>query len=190
MTVEQIFSKISAHMLQGLMFHEQTANYYDFLGLKGYKRMHEYHYFEESVAFRKLNRYFINNHCKLIEESEIEDPKVIPRNWYNYKRDDVDPNTKRNSIKTSMEAWKVWEAETLELYEKSYKELISIDEVATALFIKDLIYDVEHELKYVKRKILDLDTIEYDFSVIIPCQEELHELYRRKTRELTLDFEY
>ena len=55
MTYEEIFSNISAHMIKGIMFHAQMADYFDFLGLKGYKRLHEYHYFDESIMFRKLS---------------------------------------------------------------------------------------------------------------------------------------
>ena len=78
MTVEEIYSEISAHMIKGIMMHSQLADYYDFLGLGGYKRCHEYHYLEETMYHRKLNRYFINHHNKLIPEMEVEDPKVIP----------------------------------------------------------------------------------------------------------------
>lgn len=59
MTVEEIFSKISAHMIEGMMFHEQMCNYYDFLGLHGYKRCHEYHYLCETIEHRKLERFYI-----------------------------------------------------------------------------------------------------------------------------------
>lgn len=84
MTVEEIYSKILQHMIKGLMFHEQMANYYDFLGLKGYKRCHEYHYLEENCAMRTLNRYFINHHNKLIPKLEVSDPEIIPNSWYKY----------------------------------------------------------------------------------------------------------
>ena len=45
MTIEEIFGRISQHMIRGMMTHDQLASYYDFLGLRGYKRCHEYHYF-------------------------------------------------------------------------------------------------------------------------------------------------
>ena len=66
MTIEEIYGRISKHMILGMMIHDQLANYYDFLGLKGYKRCHEYHFLSETCAYRGLNRYFINHHNKLI----------------------------------------------------------------------------------------------------------------------------
>ena len=55
MTTGEIFSKIAAHMIEGLMFHQQMANYYEFLGLEGYAQCHGYRYMEESCNFQMIN---------------------------------------------------------------------------------------------------------------------------------------
>jgi hypothetical protein len=44
MTVEEVFKSIAERQLQGLMMHEDLANYYDFLNLHGYKKCQEYHF--------------------------------------------------------------------------------------------------------------------------------------------------
>ena len=62
--VESIFSEINARMIAALMFHDQMSDYFDFLGMKGYKRLHEYQYFSESLERKKLNQYYINHHNK------------------------------------------------------------------------------------------------------------------------------
>ena len=51
MVIEEIFAKLKNHMLEGMVFHDQMSRYYDFLNLKGYKRCHEYHYFEETLGY-------------------------------------------------------------------------------------------------------------------------------------------
>ena len=61
MIIDDIFSKIAAHMIKGLMVHEQLSNYYDFLGLRSYSNDHEEHYILESKSFRNLNRYYMGN---------------------------------------------------------------------------------------------------------------------------------
>jgi hypothetical protein len=48
MAAEKIFIELNQHMLKGLMFHEELANYFSFLALEGYSYCHEYHYKEES----------------------------------------------------------------------------------------------------------------------------------------------
>ena len=118
MTVEEIFATISSHMVKGLMIHTQLADYYDFLGLCGYKRCHEYHALKETCSYRGINRYYINHYNKLVVEQPIENPEVIPQNWYQYTRQDVDANTKRNAVKNGLDKWVEWEQETKKLYEQ------------------------------------------------------------------------
>lgn len=184
MTVDEIYAKIAQHMIKGLMVHEQLANYYDFLGLRGYKRCHEYHFLDETCAYRSLCRYFINHHNKLIPYLPVEDPKVIPDSWYRYTRQDVDNGTKKNAIKNGLTIWLDWEKETKKLYEQMYKELMGIDEVASALKIKELVCDVDCELKKVERYSLDSKSIDYSLEIIVPSQSELHEKYRKKEEKL------
>ena len=57
MTIAEIYAKINEHMINGLMLHDQLANYYDFLGLEGYKRCHEYHYFKENISNGRKYQY-------------------------------------------------------------------------------------------------------------------------------------
>lgn len=184
MTVDEIFSKIVGHQIKGLMVHEQLANFYDFLSLHGYKRCHEYHYLCESYCMRKVQRYYINHYNKLVRKEPIDTPKIIPDSWYNYSRMDVDIATRQNALKTGISTWIDWEKETKSLYESMYKELCDIGEIAAACKIKELICDVDSELKYAEREGLKLKAIDYDLDAIYLCQDELHEKYKHKTEKI------
>lgn len=186
MTVDEIYSELSAHMVKGLMAHEQLANYYDFLGLKGYKRCHEYHYLDETCNYRRLCRYFINHHSKLIPEREIENPDIIPSSWYRYTRQNVDNTTKVNAVRNGVTLWVDWETETKELYERMYTELINIGEVASALKLKEFICDVDKELKEAERKQLDLRAVDFSLEYIIQTQHDIHKKYKEKMKELLI----
>ena len=180
MTPEEIFSELSGHMIKGLMIHDQMADYYDFLSLRGYKRCHEYHYKKEMRGYRGLHRYFINHYNRLIEEKRVEDPEAIPASWLRYTRQEVDAQTKRSAIRTGIEKWVAWEKETKALYQKAYRDLIEAKEEAAALFIQKYIEDVDCELKWAERKALELETIDYNLSYIIGEQKRLHDKYKRK----------
>lgn len=78
MTIEDIFAELAAHMIKGLMVHDQMRDYYDFLNLKGYAKCHEYHYWEESKNYLCLKHYYFKHHNRLIKEMPIENPKIIP----------------------------------------------------------------------------------------------------------------
>ena len=184
MTVDEIFSKILTHEIKGLMVHEELANFYDFLNLHGYKRCHEYHYLEECCVMRSVERYYLNHFNKLIKKERIEEPEIIPSSWYNYGRWDVDVSTRQSALKTGITEWVDWEKETKELYEKMYKELCDIDEIAAACKIKELICDVDCELKYAEREALKLKAIDYDLNSVYLCQDEMHKKYKKKTESI------
>ena len=74
------------------------------------------------------------------------------------------------------------------MYEKAYTELIELGEIALAMFIKSYMCDVEKELKCARRMNIDLKSIDYDMSIIVPEQEKIHEKYKEKTENLCFDF--
>ena len=178
MTVSEIFSELSAHFIKGMMLHDQTANYYDFLQLRGFKRCHEYHFKVESCSYRKLNRYYINHYHQLIPESKDDNPDIIPNTWYKYSRFDVDVQTKKNAIKTAMDKWVSWEKSTKEKLEGYYCELLDLNEISTAIFLTQFIEDVDCELKWAERKQLDLMSVDYDMSYIMEQQRKMHDKFK------------
>jgi hypothetical protein len=67
MTVEEIFSKLASHMVEGIMIHDDMANAYDFLGLFGFAECHDYHHLEETKNYRCLSHYFSTHYHKLLK---------------------------------------------------------------------------------------------------------------------------
>ena len=182
MTVDEIFSELSAHMVKGLMIHDQMADYYDFLSLRGYKKAHEYHYKREMCYYRKLHRYYINHFGKLIAEKQIENPESIPSSWYRYSRGEVDANTKRTAVKNGIERWVAWEKETKSLYQMAYRELMAAKEEAAALFLQECVQAVDCELKWAERKEIELSSVDYSLAFIIGEQKHIHDKYKGKMK--------
>ena len=122
MTIEEIFGHLSAHMVEGIMTHSQLADYYNFIGLKGYAKCHEYHYMCENKGFRNLSHYLLEHHNKLVPELSSSNPNVIPDSWFNYSRQDVDTATRKTAIQLGAETWVNWERKTKMLYQNMYNE--------------------------------------------------------------------
>jgi hypothetical protein len=53
--------------------------------LKGYKRLHEYQHLAESIERRKICKYRIERHGKLIQNGFSGEVKMIPDSWYSAK---------------------------------------------------------------------------------------------------------
>lgn len=184
MTVEEVFTKISTHMLNGIMIHEQLANYYDFLGLCGYKKCHEYHFYSESISYRKICSYYISTYNKLISEQIPNTASIIPQSWYRHNRFDVDSNTKRNAIQSGLNKWVGWERETKTLYQSMYKELIDIGEVDAANMVSKLVDDVSSELKSAEQYLLNKELVGYNMSDILDEQDCEVDEYEKKISKL------
>ena len=193
MTVDEIFSTIATHMLEGIMIHEQLMETYLFLGLKGYAACHEYHYLAES----KERNFFLSNtieHFGRLVETDIKRSQtrnLIPKSWYESTREMVDFQTRREAIAAGFDKWIDWEEETKELYSKSYKELLSLDEIQSAELIKGMCLDVEEELVYAKNERLAKASMSFDMVSIIEEQSAVEQTFKKKLKkELSVSYEF
>ena len=184
MTVDEIFTALGKHMVEGLMVHTQMSDYFNFLSLKGYHKCHEYHFFEESRNFRKLSGYYLKHYNKLIIDSHPSNPGLIPEDWFKYKRSDVDGATRKAGIQTGFSKWVKWEQDTKTFYEQMHKELMNINEVAAAAELKKYIRDVDEELAKANQKLLELTASNFNISDIIMEQDILYEKYKKKMCEI------
>lgn len=180
MTVEEIFNKLASHMCEGIKMHDEMAKAYDYLNLFGLSKCHIYHSCEEKEGYLLLSHYYMTHYFKLLLVQEVIEPKLIPENWYRYTTQVVDGNTKRTAIKELMKKWVEWEQDTKKLYQEMRQELIQLGEVAAALYIDKYIYDVTKELCHAQKKLIKLETLDYDLYFIIEWQEDLYKKYTKK----------
>ncbi len=184
MNVEEIYSTLSGHMLEGIMFHEQLRNCFLFLGLNGFAKEHEYHYLEETKNHMALNLYFQLHHRGIIRMREIKVNEIIPDSWYTSQKDDVDPATRAKAIKAAFDKWVKWETETKHLYEKAYLDLLEIQEVASANYISTLVGDVDNELVVAMDRLLEIENVSYDPVHTFEIQNKLETIFSKKIRHL------
>lgn len=186
MILEDIFNQLSAHMIEGLMFHSQLSDYFGFIGLKGEQQCHKYHYFEENANYRKLCEYYLHHYNKLISELPFNNPKVIPESWYKYTRYDMNSTTRKNAIQCGIDKWVNWEKDTKSTYEAMYHELIALGEISAAQEIKKYVCDVDAELADAMQLDIEFRALDYDIYTIMDFQEEKYQKYNNKLKEIQL----
>ncbi len=187
MTLEEISSLIAQRLLQGSMNHQQFSNYYNFLGLEGYKLAHTYHFYEQMFNYQDFVTYFTEHYNKLIPKFGIESfssISIVPNNWYEYKREDVDINTRRSAVKTGLERYVYWERDTKKFFEDMYMQATGIGEVGLALKIQQCIECVDKEIKHAEKQLLEIKSTDYDLPTIISKQDFLIKKYTKKIKEL------
>lgn len=180
----EVYSIVNNRQITALMFHDDMADMFDFLGLKGFKRMHEYQYLIESAEHRALKRYYINHHGKLMPDSTLTPVKVIPEGWIQYSRMDVTPSIRKQAVQQGMEKYLEWETETKAIYSKMAAYLMDWQKVSDFNKINALIKDVDMELKYLERLCLELKSVDYDSAYVGMLQDKYHEKYRKKCEEI------
>lgn len=183
-SAEDIFAEINARMIAALMFHSQMADYFDFLGFRGYKRIHEYQYFGESKERRCLNRYYINHHNQIIPDRYDGVVQMIPDGWKTANRMSVGKSTKQKAVEDGFLQYREWESMTKELYEKYAVELRTGGMIADAIYVDGLVEDVDKELKCLERIMVDLISTGYDMTYIVESQKDIHDKYRDKLKEV------
>ena len=190
MTIDEIFSKIATHMAKGVMIHNQLVNGFSFLGLKGYQKCQEYHYYEESKNYRCFLNYCLNHYHKIVQESPIDELEIIPTNWYKYMKMDVDTSTKKSGIRELIKKWINWEKETISLLGSSYKGLYDLGELAAAFRVQSMLAEVSDELAGAQEQYINLETINYDLSQVIAEQQLLYDIYKIKINNIVEDDDY
>ena len=157
MEVSEIFARLKAHMLEGLVFHDEMVRYYGFIHCDDLKKEHECHYEDETGGYRKLGEYYMRHYNMLIPTEPMERPDVIPESWYRYARQDVDTQTRNNAMRVGMKKWVEWERATKQLYQDMWVELTGLGEIASACMLEHYIRDVDGELKCAEEKLMSLD---------------------------------
>lgn len=187
MPFEEICKLIAQRLLQGCMNHEQFANYYDFLGLEGYSIFHEYHFFEQMHGYREFITYYIDHQDKLVQDfspNSLSTFNIIPDNWYDYTRDDVDLNTRRNAVKSGLEKYIHWEKETKKFLEDMYTQTIQQGFIGISIQIKKYIKSVEEEIKHANKVYLEIKATDYDMPTVVAKQDYLIKKYTKKLRQI------
>ena len=185
-TCGEIFTAIRERQIIALMFHDQSADLFDFLGLNGFKRMHEYQYLAESIEHRKLSRYYLNHHHQILMEGPLDNPQAIPEDWSRYTRLEVTTPIRKQAVEKSFAAYYDWECETKKCYSEYAKKLLDLGLVADFNHVNCLVKDVDMELKYLGRMILRLQSISYDPIQVEAMQQELHDHYKCKMEKLEM----
>ena len=144
--MEEVFARLKARMLEGMVFHDEMARYYDFLNMCEFRDEHRKHYAEETEGYQKLCDYYMHHFNKLLPNLPMSRPEVIPDSWRMYTRQDVDEGTRTNAKRDGIRKWIEWETETKDLYEDMCGELLNNGEIAAAIFVGKFVKDVDCEL--------------------------------------------
>lgn len=176
--MEEILNRLIARKIEGMMFHDEMTDYFQFLGLQGFKRLHAYRFLCEAKEMRKLKQFEID-HCNVLPEVDgVDYSKRTPSAWYGRKQTDVDESTRQRAVRDAMVAWVEWEKETREIFSKAYTEALEKNP-SGAVKIAKCLKGIECEVKYAERLNLKLAACGYSMDFVIEIQDKLHDEFKK-----------
>ena len=179
MKINELYTEVSNHLLQGIMNHEQLSNFYDYLGLTGYAKCHEYHYLSESCNYRKLQKWYIDMYDKVIPESKIENESIIPNTWYTEIKQNTTFENRQDYIKFGFEFWINWEESTKKLFERACRDCLDMGELSSIFIFAELLNDVNAELKEAKKNEMERIATDFDINEIVEEQKSFEKKYKK-----------
>lgn len=184
--VSEIFGQVSNRMIEGLMTHSQLADYFGFLGLEGYQQCHLYHFFEENCNYKKIAEYYLKHYSKILIEKPFKNPNIVPEDWQQYTREQVNNDVRKNAIQVGFEKQINQEIETKKFYEIHYQNLVKESEIAAAEELAKYITDVDYELAEARQEQIKLMGMDYSVLDIMMEQEKEKKKYEKKLKEIKL----
>lgn len=177
MTSLEVFGRINSRFQTALLFHKENSELFSFLGLEGFHALHEHQYFDEAKNARSVKFYVIENHNRIIFDSNPQPVDQFPKTWAGLTRGSIKIDERAVQTKQSFDNYYTWEHDTLLFLQEQAKALADIGEIADYKFVISLLVDVQEELANVNQMILELEFCNYDPTHIIEMQSEYAQKY-------------
>lgn len=180
MTIQEIFQSINAKQIEGMMFHTQMTDAFDFLGLRGFHKWQKHQLIDETKEMLKISHKYLSLEHKLLPLSGEKikvDISPIPEKWYEKKTSDIDKNSISEAVKALLNKYVDWEKGVKEKYTACAKELMSLEyeddleKYDFYVIVRELAADVRQELECVRELQAELEAIDYDSLYIKQIQE-------------------
>ncbi len=173
-----ILIKILTRKKTGVDFHNKLYLMFKLLNMKGFSKEQKYRMKLEFKEFIHLQKYYMKKYNK-IPHIQYEPIKVDPYNISQMDIYNLTGDKKSMIIKNLFEEWKNWECETKDLL----NEYLSMDE-EDCEEIEETLKDVEHEIKKLKKQLIEYNDIEWCIKYLYEKQHHLKHKYNEKLEEM------
>lgn len=169
--IKHIMKKIYDHQMDGVIFHSQMADLYDFLHLKGFRKWQEAMIKEESDCTAETQHHFIKRHHALLPPyQKVYENNIIPESWYEHTSMDISKEDIVRETKRSLHEYLKWEKETVEMLNQVSKELIEHEAYSEYMDVREMSEHVAGEIHYIECLMIELESVGYDAVYIQKLQ--------------------
>lgn len=173
MTPLEVFEKINARFQTAILFHKESSDLFLFLGLKGFHKLHEKQYKDESKQSRNIKKFVIENHNHMIIDEAPQPIIAFPVDWLEKTRGSIPQDERIAQVKISFENYYKWETETRKAYLACAKELLGAGQLNDYEVVMNLVKDVQKEIVNINEILLKLEFTNYDATSILDMQTNM-----------------
>lgn len=174
MTCVERLGRVASQALDGVMFHTDLTDLFDFLSLKGFYKWQKHQLDEELCNLNYIKHYAFKKHHMFLTVEPTDTPIVIPAAWKNSSALDASAGDIQNAVKTALLTY--WEYECG--VAKEYKALAEEAEGTDKDMICELHKEVCEEISKLEHMIMKLKATDYNSLHIQMISNELYDKYK------------
>jgi len=173
MIIKPVFERLNQRAIEALMLHSQLADYFGYLGLNAFKKMHEKQFFEEAEDRMKMKCFYMQMTDTVLEDAPVtKDIKLIPHDWTQSSRCDISASVKTRAVLEGFQKYMEWEKETREILQDCAKQLHNDGDMCAYDFVICMAKKQSEELAEIKDIMVKLKAVDYDMAAIMDMQHE------------------
>lgn len=170
---EEHFTKILNLKLEGVMFHDEMADVFAFLNLKGFMKLHKKQMFDELEETCKIKKYYLGHYHKMLKANPNSNINVYPVSWVGHSNMEIDAATIKNYTKNMLEQYLKWEESVKKELSGIADEFYSKHQMEDFNMVYELIKDVNQEIIFIQDIMLKLKMTDYDSHDIVHMQKKI-----------------
>lgn len=183
---KEVYPHIAEIKAQGILFHQEMVDYFDFLNLSGFRRLHEYQMIKEANEWMELRHRYIKILNELMPDiTTYEMPKrYIPEGWRRASRSEVNKNILQKAVQSALVSYGTWEKYVAKECGKAAAKMREYNCEVDAEYFSKLACCSMCEIEKLEKIMLRLNICDYDIVYILDCQKKMHKKYKKKIEKM------
>lgn len=183
--VKKIMQEVYDRQSEGIDFHGQMADHFEYLNLPGFAYWQKEMRKEEMENNGRTQKRFISRRRMLLDPPNRRYAyDAAPQVWYGHSNMELNSEEIPSHVKKGLHNCLQWEEETYEIYKKKAKELLECEAYEEYMEVKELMSHVMGEIEALKDLIMELESVRYDMKHIKKMQERFKKEYGNSSRRI------
>lgn len=183
--VKQIMQEVYDRQSEGIDFHGQMADHFEYLHLPGFATWQKEMRKKEMENNGRTQKRFISRRRMMLDPPNRRYQfDATPQVWYGNSNMNLSPDEIPSHVKKGLHNCLKWEEESYQIYKEKAKELLECEAYDEYMEVKELMTHVLGEIDGLKDLISELESVRYDTKHIKKMQDRFKQEYGNNSRRI------